>query len=67
MEEKEVRPWHLLNPKNYDNDEDKIAARMAICVECPLLLWPGKICSKCKCMMTFKTKLEHAHCPIGKW
>ena len=66
-ENKEVRPWHLLNPNNYDKNEDKVAARMAICLECPLLLFPAKICSKCKCIMNFKTKLEHAHCPIGKW
>jgi hypothetical protein len=66
-EEQEVRPWHLLNPNNYDSDKDKVAARMAICEECPLLLRPGKFCSKCKCKMSFKTRLEHAHCPIGKW
>jgi hypothetical protein len=67
MEEKEVRPWHLLNPNNYDSNEDKVAARMAICETCEFLKRPGKICGKCKCMMTFKTKLESAHCPIHKW
>jgi hypothetical protein len=46
MEEKEVRPWHLLNPNNYDSDKDKVAARMAICEECPFLLKPGKFCAK---------------------
>jgi hypothetical protein len=64
---REVKPWDLLDAKNYDSDEEKVAARMAICLECPLLLKPGKICSKCKCMMSFKTKLHSAHCPIGKW
>jgi hypothetical protein len=66
-ENTEARPWHLLNPKNYDSNEDRVAARMEICKQCPFLKYPGKICGKCKCAMTFKTKLEHAHCPIGKW
>lgn len=64
---REVKPWDLLNPNNYDKDQAEVDRRMSICEQCPRLLYPAKICSHCRCFMTFKTKLEHAHCPERKW
>jgi hypothetical protein len=41
--------------------------RLAICQGCPELIKLTSQCKKCGCIMSIKTKLEAAKCPIGKW
>lgn len=46
---------------------DEIAAeRMAICQACPRLSQHNQ-CKECGCLMTAKTRLKGANCPLGKW
>jgi hypothetical protein len=40
---------------------------MDMCRACPELIKVTKQCKKCGCVMTAKTRLEAAKCPIGKW
>ena len=61
-----TRPWDVVNPKNYA-DEETANRRMAICEQCPRLLKTTKQCKECGCFMALKTKLQNATCPIGKW
>lgn len=65
-EEREVKPWDLLNPKNYDSDQSEVDRKFDICKSCD---WFTKqqTCYHCGCIMKLKTKLEHSKCPIGKW
>jgi len=64
---KPVRPWDLFNP-NKDRVSDKAQERrMEICRACPFFIKITTQCSKCACIMTQKTKLADASCPIGKW
>lgn len=61
-----VTPISLLNKNNYI--EQNIAEeRYSICLQCPELLQLTSQCKKCGCFMNFKTKLEKASCPLGKW
>ena len=62
-----VTPLDLLNPKTRKIDESHAAGRMAICKECPELIKVVDQCKQCGCFMEFKTKLEAAKCPLGKW
>jgi hypothetical protein len=61
------RPWHLLNPNQYSDDEDLPSKRFSICQKCPELIKLTGQCKKCGCFMAAKTKLEKATCPLGKW
>ena len=62
-----VKPWDLLNP-NEPRSEDKLQKeRMSICMGCPELIQLTKQCKKCGCIMEFKTRLQNAQCPLGKW
>lgn len=61
------RPWHLLDPERLIEDKDIIAKRLEICKACPELIQATSQCKKCGCVMTLKTKLSSAECPIGKW
>ena len=63
----ETRPWHVLDPNKFVEDEELGKERMAICKACPELIQLTKQCKKCGCFMEMKTKLEYAKCPIGKW
>jgi hypothetical protein len=63
----ETRPWDLLNPKTNYVDEKSQEIRFDICKECPSFLKVTSQCKKCGCIMSLKTKLEKASCPIGKW
>jgi len=67
MTDKDTNPFDLLNPNNYDKDQDKVEARLAICRECPFFRSKTETCKKCGCFMKLYTKLENSHCPIGKW
>jgi hypothetical protein len=64
---KAVRPWDLLNPNTAYVLEEKANERYDICLSCPSLIQATKQCKKCGCLMTLKTKLLNATCPIGKW
>jgi len=63
----ETRPWHVLDSNNYAQDENLGKERLAICKGCPELIKLTTQCKKCGCIMSIKTKLEAAKCPIGKW
>jgi hypothetical protein len=62
-----VTPLDLLNPKARKIDESHAQGRMNICKACPELIQLTDQCKKCGCFMQFKTKLEGAKCPLGKW
>lgn len=66
-DEKEVKPWDMLNPKEKRSQEEEVERRLNICRECPFFKPRTEQCSKCGCFMKLKTKLDRAHCPIGKW
>jgi len=46
--------------------EEEVARRLQVCRECEHIT-DNMRCSKCRCYMTFKTKLRTQHCVIGKW
>jgi len=62
-----TRPWDMLNPNAERASDDVAETRMSICNSCPELLRLTKQCKQCGCMMTAKTKLLQATCPLGKW
>lgn len=62
-----TRPWDVINPNVPRVDDETAKARMDICRACPELINATKQCKKCGCLMHFKTKLEKATCPLGKW
>ena len=65
-ETRQVRPWDIFN-KNIQKVETEVAEkRMAICKTCPELLITG-MCKKCGCLMSSKTKIPQASCPLEKW
>lgn len=62
-----ARPWDLFN-KNLGRVEGQIAAeRFDICLGCPQLIQATNQCKECGCIMSLKTKLPNAECPLGKW
>lgn len=63
----ETRPWDLINPNTEMATGDLASSRYSICKQCPELIKLTKQCKKCGCFMEFKTKLNGAVCPIGKW
>lgn len=63
----ETRPWHVIDPSKYVENENLGKERLAICNTCPELIKLTMQCKKCGCFMNLKTKLEAATCPIGKW
>lgn len=66
-ENRPARPWDLFN-KNIGRVEDLLAKeRMSICLECPKLIPITNQCKECGCIMSLKTKLPNASCPLGKW
>lgn len=62
----ETRPWHLLNSENH-TDQETADHRFSICKSCPEFIELTSQCKKCGCIMSLKTKLEKAECPLGKW
>lgn len=63
----ETRPWDMINPNADHVTEEEATARFDICKQCPELLGITKQCKKCGCIMTAKTKLAKAECPLHKW
>jgi len=59
----DTRPWDLLNPNTEYAEESEADRRYSICKGCPLT----KQCKQCGCIMSLKTKLQHATCPLNKW
>jgi len=64
---KDVKPWDMLNPNEDRSSEQEFNRRMDICRSCEFFRSKTETCKKCGCFMKLKTKLERAHCPIGKW
>lgn len=63
----ETKPWHLLDHNKIVEDPKKAEQRLEICKGCPEFMQITSQCKKCGCFMNLKTRLEAAHCPIGKW
>jgi len=63
----ETRPWHVLDPNKHVDNEKIAEDRFAICKTCPELIQLTSQCKKCGCIMSLKTKLAAATCPLGKW
>lgn len=53
----------------HPNESLKASERLEICKKCENLkpVLSVSRCALCNCVMFFKTKLESAKCPIGKW
>jgi hypothetical protein len=66
-EQKDVKPWDLINPNSEWATEQVSYERYSVCKQCPELIKLTKQCKKCGCFMAAKTKLQKATCPIGKW
>jgi len=62
-----TRPWDFIDPNTKYVDESISKNRFDICLSCPELFQATKQCKKCGCLMTLKTKLQDAECPLGKW
>jgi hypothetical protein len=62
-----TRPWDLLNPNTEYAEEIEASSRYDICQKCPEFIDLTKQCKQCGCIMSLKTKLQHATCPLGKW
>jgi hypothetical protein len=63
----DTRPWDVLNPNIEMVTDEEQKSRMDICLGCPELIQLTKQCKKCGCIMSLKTKIKAAACPIGKW
>jgi len=66
-EDRDVKPWDLLNPNMARSPEELALYRLEICKTCPFFRPKSQTCKKCGCFMKLKTTLEKAKCPIGKW
>jgi hypothetical protein len=63
----DTRPWDVLNPNIEQVSNEEQARRFDICKACPELIALTSQCKKCGCIMSLKTKIEKAVCPIGNW
>jgi hypothetical protein len=63
----ETRPWDLLNPNIPRVDDVEAELRLDLCKSCPEFIALTTQCKKCGCVMSLKTKLEAASCPLQKW
>jgi hypothetical protein len=63
----ETRPWDVLNPNSPRSQQDLASGRYDICLSCDRFINLTKQCRECGCIMTAKTKLANASCPLGKW
>jgi len=63
----DTRPWDLINPSIEKSSSEEQFRRFDICKACPELISLTSQCKKCGCIMSLKTKVEAAVCPIGKW
>lgn len=65
--DRDVKPWDLLNPNQPRTPEDIAAYRLEICKACDFFRPRTQTCRKCGCFMKLKTTLENAKCPLEKW
>jgi hypothetical protein len=61
-----AKPWHILDPAKHVA-ADVAQTRYGICLSCDRLINATKQCRECGCIMTMKTKISAATCPLGKW
>ena len=47
--------------------QDKQKERLIICKECDSYVKNRDMCKECGCIMSMKTRLFAAKCPLGKW
>jgi hypothetical protein len=64
---KPARPWDLFNQKIGRVSDELASKRIDICKACPRYRKRLGQCKECNCIMTAKTLLPNAFCPIGKW
>jgi hypothetical protein len=62
-----VTPLDMLNPNTKKAGLELSEQRFSICKGCPEFMQLTSQCKKCGCVMSIKTKLEAAKCPMGKW
>jgi hypothetical protein len=65
-EPRQVRVLDLIDPNVPRANSETRQHRMSVCHSCPELKL-GTICGQCNCVMKFKTWLDPATCPLGKW
>lgn len=63
----DTRPWDLINPNIDWASEETYTERYSICKACPEFIKVTTQCKKCGCVMSAKTKLLKAECPLKKW
>ena len=63
----DTRPWDMLNPNIERASEEEAERRFSICKVCPELISLTNQCKQCGCIMSAKTKLLKATCPLKKW
>jgi hypothetical protein len=63
----DTRPWDMLNPNIERASEEEAERRYSICKACPELISLTNQCKQCGCIMSAKTKLLKATCPLKKW
>jgi hypothetical protein len=62
-----VTPLDMLNPNTKKAGPELAEQRFSICKGCPEFMQLTSQCKKCGCVMSIKTKLEAAKCPMEKW
>ena len=63
----DTRPWDMLNPNVEKVSEDVQRSRYDICQGCDKFIKLTHQCKECGCIMTMKTQLAAASCPLNKW
>jgi len=67
MSDRKAKPWDLFNKKIGRVDNGVFVERFEICKSCPEFIKLTTQCKQCGCIMSAKTKLPNAECPLGKW
>ena len=63
----DTRPWDILNP-NIEKVSDEIQKiRFNVCQGCDKFIKLTSQCKECGCVMSLKTQLPAASCPLNKW
>ena len=63
----DTRPWDMLNPNIERASEEEAERRYSISKVCPELISLTNQSKQCGCIMSAKTKLLKATCPLKKW
>ena len=66
LEPRKVRVIDLIDPRAERADSQVRSDRMLACRDCEHFQF-GVVCGDCGCVMTLKTWLKDATCPLGKW